>query len=136
MSARKGSPKAAGSGRKKGTVNKNSAPLRAKAEELGIDPFEVLLYFVAGDWEKLGYDSRMEVVGYSQYGDEIEDYTITPELRQKAAKDACEYLYPKLKATEHSGPNGSDLPASVIIYKSEWGNTQEFTDDQDADEDT
>jgi hypothetical protein len=123
-------------GRQKGTPNRRILPLREKANELGVDPFEVLLRFAKGDWEGLGYHEEKEVVGYSQSGDAIEDYTITPETRMQAAKSACEYLYPKLKAVEHSGPDGSDLPAAVIIYKTEWGSAVETDDDEDADEGT
>lgn len=128
----KNTPKTPGSGRKKGAINKKNVELRERAAKLGIDPFEVLLRFAAGHWEELGYKSEMIVTGYSQAGDAVEDYTITAALRQKSAKDLCEYLYPKLKAVEHSGPNGSDLPASVIIYKSEWGNTEEAPDDDES----
>lgn len=112
-----GSPKTGG--RKKGTPNKLSTLARQKAEELGVDPFEVLLYFTAGDWKSLGYDARTEVIGFSATGDEIIDYTIPPELRQRAAKDACEYMFPKLKSIEHS--NDSENPISTtIIYETTW----------------
>jgi len=42
-------------------------------------------------------------------GSTFEELTISPELRQKSAKDACEYLFPKRKAIEHSiNPSSMD----------------------------
>ena len=37
--------------------------------------------------------------------------TISPELRQKSAKDVCEYLYPKRKAVERSI---GDIPEELL----------------------
>lgn len=102
-----GRPKTPGSGRKKNTRNKDSVPLKQKAAELGIDPFEILLYFAAGDWKKLGYTSET----YTVYSKDVsnEEYTIQPSVRAKAAGEACQYIYPKLKAVEHSGPLGEPI---------------------------
>lgn len=70
------------------------------AREMGIDPFEILLLYAAGDWKKLGYKSETVI---KQYGESVqEEYTISPELRMSAAGKCCEYLYPKRKATEIS----------------------------------
>lgn len=74
-------------GRKPGTVNKNTKTLHDIAERNGCDPFEVLIWFAKGDHKSLG----------------ITEDELSPELRQKSAKDACEYLHPKKKAVEHSG---------------------------------
>lgn len=80
-------------GRKKGTRNKSSVPVREKAQALGIDPFEILLHFAGGNWKKLGYAEERGLSG---------EYTIKPEVRVRAAADACQYLHPKLKQVETS----------------------------------
>ena len=86
-------------GRVKGSMNKNRQVLHEKAEELGVDPFVILLLFAKGDFAALGYDKYQ----FKQIGENtIEELTISPELRQKSAKDACEYLHSKLKSVEHS----------------------------------
>jgi hypothetical protein len=105
-------PRNHGAGRKKGTPNKLTQDLMSKCEELGVDPFEVLLHFAKGDWKTLGYDTETRLVSASEFG-EITEYTITPELRAKAAKDACEYLFPKRKAVEHSGSIDTGLQSMI-----------------------
>ena len=93
-------------GRTKGAPNKDTQTLQEKAKELGCDPFEILIHFAKGDYEKLGYKEYT----YKQFGENVvEELTIRPELRQKAARDACEYLYPKRKAIEHTGKDGEKL---------------------------
>jgi hypothetical protein len=69
------------------------------ASELDCNPFEVLLYFAKGDYGALGYEEKKKIITKDS---SYEEYTISPELRQKAAKDACEYLFPKRKAIEHT----------------------------------
>lgn len=91
-------------GRKKGTPNKLTQDLHQIAEELGVNPFEILLRFAKGDYEALNLPEC------TSFGAP----TIPPELRQKAAKDACEYLFPKRKAIEHTGANGADLFAQML----------------------
>lgn len=109
-------------GRTKGTKNKDKAALELKAIALGIDPFEILLYFAAGDWEKLGYKSgEREIVTKS--GSVLVD-VISPETRMNAAAEACQYVYPKRKAIEHTAPAESPLLKRTI--KIAWA-------DQDAD---
>lgn len=65
-----------------------------KAEELSIDPFEVLLMFAGGKWQELGYNRPED---------------ISPGLRAKCASDACKYLYPQLRAVEVSGSGGGPV---------------------------
>lgn len=84
-------------GRKKGTPNKSSIPLAEKTIVLDVNPFEILLLFAKGDWESLGYQSATKVL-YSKSGDPYEMDIITPDHRLKAASEAAQYLYPKLKA--------------------------------------
>lgn len=88
-------------GRQKGTPNKTKTPLKERADALGVDPFEVLLLFAKGDWKALGYESEKRRI----YSKDIvnEEHYIQPAIRAKAAAEACQYIYPKLKAIEHSG---------------------------------
>lgn len=97
--ALKGGPKKPGSGRKKGTTNKNSLSLKEKAEELGVDPFEVLLMFCKGDWEGLGYKSG-EQLKAGKGGETYYVDTITSDQRLKASSEACKYLHPTLKSID------------------------------------
>ena len=90
-------------GRTKGTPNKKTSSVLEKCEQLGVDPIDVLLNFAKGDWKALGYDSPTHVTGYLPNGDPIVKERIPPELRQKSAKDASEYIHPKRKAIEMSG---------------------------------
>ncbi len=102
-------------GRKKGVKNKESVPLEEKSKELGINPFEILLLFAQGDWQKLGYESQ-KIIKFGANGVENEEYIIPPSVRAKAASEACQYLYPKLKAIEHSGSiDREDKPYQVIL---------------------
>lgn len=102
MAAPKGHPR--WGGRKTGTLNKDKVSALEKAEALGVDPFVILLYFAAGDWKALGYEAKTKLVPTKEGVIEVDQ--IPSELRQKSAKDACEYVCPKLKAIEHSGPDG------------------------------
>ena len=50
-----------------------------------------------------------------------EEFTIEPSIRSRAAAEACQYLYPKLKALEHSGDikhSGDSGPQVVITIPS------------------
>jgi hypothetical protein len=81
-------------GRPKGSLNARTVDLFEIAQELDCNPFKILLMYAKGDSEGLGL---------------TETEKISLELRQKSAKDACEYLFPKRKAIEHSGPDGENL---------------------------
>ncbi len=113
----KGEPKTPGSGRKKGTRNKESIPLWEKAKELGIDPFEVLLHFTNGNWKQLGYPGPTETK-YLRDGTSYESPIITPDMRLRASSEACQYIHPKLKAIEHTGNNTHGNQSTVIILPS------------------
>lgn len=86
-------------GRKVGSCNKDKVQLRERALALDIDPFETLLYFSAGDWKSLGYKSEYETT-YTSSGTPIHKLTISTECRKSAAAEACQYMYPKLRAME------------------------------------
>lgn len=111
----KGDPRPENSGRKKGTPNKRTASLLEKAEELGVDPFQILLHVASGNWKALGYEEANFVVSYTEDGNAIERERITLQDRAKAAKDVCEYLHPKRKALEHSLGEGSEQGFKVVV---------------------
>lgn len=94
----KGTDKISGSGRKPGTPNKDNIDLRAKCQQLGIDPFEVLLLFAANNWSALGYASETYTVECKDYTNEV--LYIQPQVRMKAAAEACNYIYAKRKQIE------------------------------------
>lgn len=88
-------------GRVAGTANKKTIEVQEIAKNLGVNPFEILLYFAKGDWKKLGYASNT-TTRYSVAGEPYEEDIISPELRSSSASKACEYLYPKRKAIEQT----------------------------------
>ena len=85
-------------GRKKGVPNIGSRTLMERAAALGVDPFDILLFFSKGDWEKLGYESKTETIISKGISFEVD--RITPDHRLKAASEACQYLHPKRKAID------------------------------------
>lgn len=109
-------------GRVKGTPNKQTQSLHEIAEKLECNPFEVLLHFAKGDYEGLGYSEYQQRV--TKTGEVVDELTIPPGLRQKAAKDACEYLHPKRKAIEHTGKDGEKL-FSIEEYLKSLGENNE-----------
>lgn len=86
-------------GRPKGGTNKITALAHGKAEELGIDPFEVLLLFASGDWKALGYGAAEAPSSYSEHGT-VYKYTIDPSVRARCAEAACSYLLAKRKSVD------------------------------------
>lgn len=95
----KGMPRPPDAGRKKGTKNKDSRLLKEQAEKYGVDVFEILVLFAGGKWQELGYDKETQTKSMGG-GETYEVRIITPEIRLKAAADACQYLHPKLKTIE------------------------------------
>ncbi len=87
MAAPKGHKKYGG--RQKGTPNKLTMGLLEKCHARGIDLFDALLDIIQ----------------------ETED----PLLKFNAIKEACQYVYPKRKAIEHSGANGEDVGIKIVI---------------------
>lgn len=83
--APKGHPK--WGGRQKGSKNIDRPFLLETARALGADPFEIMILFAAGNYEKL----------------QIRRDQLTPALRLLAAKEAAKYCYQQLKAVEHTG---------------------------------
>lgn len=88
---------------RKGVPNKCSFQAKQIAEEMGVDPFRVLLMIVSDDWEGLGYSSPT-YLKYDKSGESSwEEDRITLDHRLTAAKEATKYLHQQLKAVEHSG---------------------------------
>lgn len=97
-------------GRPKGALNKSTQEAKDIAERLGCKPFEVLCLFAMGDFEKLGYkEYTIKVIGENA----VDELTISPELRQKSARDACKYLHPELKSVEI----GSSEEGGAVVFQ-------------------
>lgn len=108
-------------GRVKGVPNKSTQDLHEIAERLGVNPFEILLHYANGNAEALGLScgsTLSDMLADQLDGEDLERVKeleakltnpISAELRQKSAKDACEYLFAKRKAIEHTGKDGEKL---------------------------
>lgn len=79
-------------GRKAGSKNKRTLMVEEIAARFDLDPFEVLMMVVAGDWKGLGYDAASKV-SYTSAGIEFEEPNIKLSDRVQAAKEASKYLY-------------------------------------------
>lgn len=110
----KGLPKSGG--RVKGSMPLNKRLAMEKAEALGIDAFEVLLYITAGDWKALGYHSAT-FTKTTKDGLTYEEEHITLDHRLNAAKDVTKYCYPQLKAIDHSGKIDTSLAERLALAK-------------------
>lgn len=115
--------KTPGSGRKKGTPNKNTVPAEELAKKLGIDPLEVLLLIAKKDWKRLGYNKPTET-RTSQFGIKYEVELIPLAMRMAAADCAVEYIRPKRKAIEHTGEGGGPLDVD-LIFETQWRDASE-----------
>jgi hypothetical protein len=104
-------------GRKAGTPNKETLQLLEIAEKHGCNPFEVLILFAKRDHVALGLpEYTIKVIGKGENATEIEELTISPELQQKSAKDAAEYLYAKRKAVEFRGEDDKSAVVFQLSY--------------------
>lgn len=110
-------------GRLKGTRNKVNSAAQDIADRIGVNPIEVLCWFTMGDWKKLGYEQSKQVKAITQYGELMED-VVRPIDRLSAAAELAQYLYPKKKAIEYSGPDGDAIPVEVV-YVAEFGANDE-----------
>ena len=80
-------------GRPPGIPNRRGRGAEARAEELGIDPFAVLLLLAGDRWAELHPgEPKTDPEGRRRH--------VPLELRLKAAKEAAAFLHPKLKAVE------------------------------------
>ena len=80
-------------GRRPGIPDRRSRGAEARAEELGIDPFAVLLLLAGDRWAELH-------PGEPETDPEGRRRHVPLELRLKAAKEAAAFLHPKLKVVE------------------------------------
>lgn len=83
-------------GRPKGSKNQNRLIVEIIANKYKQHPFEILMNFATGDWQALGYDNETYVLENAAGGTKI-GYTISPEMRLAATKEACQYLVAKRK---------------------------------------
>ena len=99
-------------GRQKGTTNKRTWEARKIIEDLGFDPVTALVHWARGDWEALGLDGKQKEIaigdGKTLWVDRIDE-----QLMKSATKDLMPYLFPQLKAVEHSNPDGTLAVANL-----------------------
>lgn len=105
-------------GRVKGTPNKATEELQAKAKELGCDPFTILCLFAMGDWKRLGYPDEKYIAQDSEKSTTYK-FHVDPAVRAKCAQEAVQYLYPKRKAVELSSSDESGLMVVIKDYTRE-----------------
>lgn len=87
-------------GRPAGSLNKKTQALIDRAEDMGVDPFEILCLVAKGDAKALGYDTSA-------------GYRMDIELRFSAAKELAQYIYPKRSAVKVS--TGDEDGFKIII---------------------
>lgn len=85
-------------GRPKGGIGERKRHIADLCIRLECDPMEILLRFAKGDWEGLGYDSK-EIIKRAGEATWMEE-RITCGERIQAAKEACQYIYAKMKTIE------------------------------------
>lgn len=104
--------KKSNAGRPKESIGLRTHELFHIAQEHDCNPFEILIMFAKADYAGLGMLEYKTIITKS--GQEIQEPSISPELQQRSAKDACEYLFPKRKAIEHT-INPKDLGDKELI---------------------
>jgi hypothetical protein len=109
MAYEAGQPKHPGSGRKPGTPNRATREAQELADQLGINPFEVLLRFAAGDTDALGLKPYVDGKGRHR------DPAVPLDLRMQAAAAASRFLLPQLKAVEMTGAGGGPIEAFLAL---------------------
>jgi hypothetical protein len=82
-------------GRKKGTPNKVTTDVAEKLRKLGCDPIEGMALIA------LGRDAQ---------GNPID---VSIDLKAKMNAELAQYILPKRKALEHSGPGGEPLAGTA-----------------------
>ena len=89
-------------GRPPGIPDRRSRGAEARAEQLGIDPFAVLLLLAGDRWGELHPgEPETDAEGRRRH--------VPLELRLKAAKEAAAFLHSKLRAVEHAAANEDPL---------------------------
>lgn len=111
MAYPKGAKRPEGAGRKKGTPNRKTQELLAKCEASGVDPFDVLLLICKGIEEMIVKDDKGKEKRIS--------IPVKTENRLAAAKELCQYLYPKRKAIELTSEEDKAINVTIVDYGSE-----------------
>ena len=96
---KKGVPRPENAGRKKGSKNKKTLAAHLKAQEMNIDPFEMLLLFAANRFEELGYAKQIPM-----------------DIRFNAVKEACTYMLPKKRSVEIVAEDQEPLPDRPFAF--------------------
>ena len=108
------------SGKPAGEMNRRPPRSRLaakKAEELGVDPFEILLLIAAGDFDALYPDTMPGKPGRA---------FVPLDIRMKAAAETAKYIYPTLKSVEHTGQDGN--PLEILMKMGESGLEQRLAE--------
>lgn len=106
-------------GRQKGVPNKKTQIIESILEELNCDPIKILAAVANGEPLKarigVGELSK-KAPGCEDGDDDFVEGDVIPTLDQRisAAKELCQYVYPKRKAIEHSGPQGGPVAVTSI----------------------
>lgn len=87
-------------GRTKGTPNKDSLSVEQRCIAHGVDVVEGLIAFYKGDYKFLNLPETIVRPGFG--GIEIDELSISAELRAKALITLAKYIFPTRKAVEHS----------------------------------
>jgi hypothetical protein len=114
------SGKAKTGGRKKGTPNKITLDLIALLEEKGFNPAAklVLVYRKAAkEWER--HEEIFDAIQSKRISFEMTPLTETKAptylgIMEKAASELMQYVYPKRKAVEVSGPGGGPIETKDV----------------------
>jgi hypothetical protein len=107
-------------GRAKGAPNKLTREAIEILERLGCNPIEGMARIAAGDVPCRVCRGKGKTLYQPAHGKELAERTcescygsgmeiITPELSGKMYAELANYIYPKRKAVEHSGPDGASL---------------------------
>jgi hypothetical protein len=96
-------------GRPKGVPNKRTLEAARIAEEMGIDPFRILLHFANNDFYAL-YPEEAHL--RPKRGEmRPKHHNIPQQFRVDSAKEATKYILPQRKAIEMTGEDGGPIEA-------------------------
>lgn len=95
-------------GRQKGVPNKKTQIIESILDELNCDPIKILAAVANGEQmrARIGVgELSKKAPGREDGDDDFIEGDVIPTLDQRiaAAKELCNYVYPKRKAIEHSG---------------------------------
>jgi len=95
-------------GRKAGTPNSKTLEAITILKQRNCDPLDILSQIALGNKIKCGVSVE----------DKVFEVDLIPSLDQRkdAAKELCQYVYPKRKAVEHSGEVDTGLTVQIVKY--------------------